>query len=225
MEEEKPRGSMGGCASPAPPALQRAAETVGLKGGGQEPSTHLCRCVLRKIRVLLCFWCAFCKFIRTRYLAWGLLFTLHPNVCVSTMENFHLLPSRRAAWKSFSEILEMLVTQLCGEQLKPHLTFGSNRTLSKHGCLSHVSLAFSNHSSSLQCILLFLVIEWLLYRCHLLSIIIGNLGGKHFVILFGSEIVPSLFLSFFLKETFWKRFEDWKLCSFDTIDCASSDCF
>ena len=47
-------------------------------------------------------------------------------VCVSTMEIFHLLPSRRVAWKSFSEILEMLVTQVCGEELKPHLTFGSN---------------------------------------------------------------------------------------------------
>ena len=55
MEEEKHRGSMGGCASPAPPALQPAGETVGLKGGDQEPSTHLCRCVLRKIRVLLAF--------------------------------------------------------------------------------------------------------------------------------------------------------------------------
>ena len=81
-----------------PASLQ---ETLGETGWGQRLNrgeqglcTHLCRCVLRKIRILMPFSWGFCKLMRTRYLSCGLLFTLHPNSLCINNGNFSSAPKQ-----------------------------------------------------------------------------------------------------------------------------------
>ena len=94
------RRSMGVLTCPA--SLQAVGETgwgQRLNGGEQGLCTHLCRCVLRKIRMLLHFSWGFCKLMRTRYLACGLLFTLYPNSLCINNGNFSSAPKQASGLK------------------------------------------------------------------------------------------------------------------------------
>ena len=83
-----------------PASLQAVGEAgwgQRMNGGVQGLCTHLCRCVLRKIRTLLHFSWGFCKLMRTRYLAYGL--TLYPNSLCVNNGNFSSAPKQASGLK------------------------------------------------------------------------------------------------------------------------------
>ena len=83
-----------------PASLQAVGEAgwgQRMNGGAQGLCTHLCRCVLRKIRTLLHFSWGFCKLMRTRYLAYGL--TLYPNSLCVNNGNFSSAPKQASGLK------------------------------------------------------------------------------------------------------------------------------